>query len=194
MPTRRQERVGKRVVQEVVEAIRDLKNTDLGFITVTRCDITPDLRHAKVFVTVFGDENRIEKSLTILRANASRLKKAIGRPLGTKVIPTLYFEYDDTIATADAMSRLIRDARSTDTNPAPLTPEELQELSGTRHTAGRAETSHKRIDGDLFDQARMDVEEDLFGDGDDDPDWRPINLDELPTDKDDDGNSDDDEE
>lgn len=193
MPTRRQERVAKRVVQELVDAIRDLKNADLGFITVTRCEVSPDLRHAKVFVTVFGDEKRIEKSLEMLRQNATRLKGIIGRPLRTKVIPTLHFEYDDSIATADAMSRLIRDARNTDANPNPLTPEEAQALAaGAGSAVGGAQTPRDRVSRDVFEQARMDVEEDLFGEADDDPDWRPINLDELP--QDDDGNENDDEE
>lgn len=186
MPTRRQERVSKRIMQELVDAFRNLKNADLGFITITRCEVSPDLRHAKVFISVFGDDKRIEKTLGELRQNATRLKGLIGRPLGTKVIPTLHFEYDDAIASADAMSRLIRDARSTDSNPTPLTPEEVLELAGgktpERQSAGR-------VGGDLFEQARMDVEEDLLG-GDEDPDWRPINLDELPEDEDEDEDED----
>lgn len=192
MPTRRQERVSKRVVQELVDAIRDLKNADLGFITITRCEVSPDLRHAKVFVTVFGDEERIKKSLEILRHNATRLKGIIGRPLGTKVIPTLHFEYDDTVASADAMSRLIRDARNTDANPAPLTPEEEQALRQASAPTHPHKAAHGQgVAKDLFEQARMDVEEDLFGDSDnDDPDWQPINLDELPHD---DGADDDEE-
>lgn len=183
MPSRRQERVSKRIIQELVEAIRDLKNADLGFITVTRCEVSPDLRHAKVFVSVYGDEERQKKSLDALRHNASRLKGLIGRPLGTKVVPSLHFEFDDTIANADAMSRLIREARNTDAHPEPLTEEEAAALSG----AGAAKAKRPVTGGDLFDEARMDVEEDLWGEEgeDDDPAWRPINLDELPDDDED---------
>lgn len=187
MPTRRQERVAKRVMQELVEAVRDLKYVDLGFITITRCEISPDLRHAKVFVSVWGDEERQEKTLNILRQNATRLKSIIGRPLGTKVVPSLHFEFDDTIATTDEMSRLIRDARATDSNPEPMTEEEAAALAGTN--AGKGGRFELSEDMDPFEAARLDVEEELLGDGydegmDDDPDWRPINLDELPDDGD----------
>lgn len=189
MPSRRQERVSKRIMQELVEAFRNLKNADLGFITVTRCEVSPDLRHAKVFVSVFGDDERRDKTMEALRHNASRLKGMIGRPLGTKVVPTLHFEFDDTVANADAMSRLIRDARSTDANPAPLTEEEAAALSGGGRRDGQKRSRADDRDAeDVFDEARMDVEEELWGDEeeDDDPAWRPINLDELPDDSGDD--------
>lgn len=181
MPSRRQERVSKRVMQELVEAFRDLKNADLGFITVTKCEVSPDLRHAKVFVTVYGDEDRRRRTLDTLKHNASRLKGMIGRPLGTKVVPTLHFEFDESVANADYMSRLIRDARQTDSDPTPLTAEEAEALTAA---ADKGNAGVERfVPTDAFDEARMDVEEELFGDeDDDDPDWRPINLDELPDD------------
>lgn len=185
MPSRRQERVSKRIIQELVEAVRNLKNVDLGFITVTRCEVSPDLRHAKVFVSVWGDDGKREKALEELRRNASRLKGMIGRPLGTKVIPSLHFEFDDTVATADQMSRLIRDARQTDANPEPMTPEEMAALTAPVSGKGKYSGEGRPEGDDAFDAARLDVEEELFGDeDDDDPDWKPINLDELPDDED----------
>lgn len=187
MPSRRQERVAKRVIQELTEAFRNLKNVDLGFITVTRCEVSPDLRHAKVFVSVFGDDERRGKSLQMLRNYASKLKGIIGRPLGTKVVPTLHFEFDDTIASADAMSRLIRDARATDADPTPLTEEEIAAMN-----AAGAKPAAARAGVDVFETARRDVDAELYGEededdealDDDDPSWRPINLDELPDDED----------
>ncbi len=185
MPTRRQERVAKRIVQELVEALRDLKNVDLGFVTLTRCEASPDLRHAKVFVSVWGDDETRDRTLETLRRNASKLKGMIGRPLGTRVVPTLHFEIDASIANAAEMSRLIRDARSTDKNQEPLTPEEAAALTAAAAGAGGRFAGEDAPEaGDVFDAARMDVEEELFGDaGDDDPDWKPINLDELPEDE-----------
>jgi len=185
MPSRRQERVSKRIVQELVEALRNLKNTELGFITVTRCEVSPDLRHAKVFVSVWGEDDKRGKTMEELRRNASRLKGMIGRPLGTKVVPTLHFEFDDTVANADHMSRLIRDARQTDANPDPLTPEEIEAMTAAKADRGKFAGGGAPDGDDLFDAARMDVEEELFGDDMDDPEWRPINLDELPDDGDD---------
>ena len=179
MVTRRQERVSKRIMQELVEATRDLKNVELGFLTITRCEVSPDLRHAKVFVSVFGREGEQEKTLAALRNNANRLKTMIARPLGTKTVPSLHFEIDESIATADRMSRLIKDARATDANQEPMTEEELAAFAGSNIGKPAAAVAVEGIDP--FDAARLEVEEEILDD--DDPDWKPINLDALPDDE-----------
>ena len=183
MATRRQERVAKRIMQELVEATRDLKNVDLGFLTITRCEASPDLRHAKVFVSVFGEEGEQERTLALLRNNANRLKTMIARPLGTKTVPSLHFEIDESIATADKMSRLIKDARATDANQEPMTEEEIAAFVGSN--AGKPASSVAVEALDPFEAARMDVEEEILPEEDfaDDPAWKPINLDALPDDE-----------
>lgn len=185
MPTRRRERVARRIVQEMVEALRGLKHVKLGFITVTRCEVSPDLRHAKIFISVFADEAEQGRNLLVIRQNASKLRGMIARPLGMKIVPQLHFELDETIAAADRMSRLITDARATDSNPAPLTPEEAAELSAGGMERGRKrKVSVPAGDADpdsLFDEARLDVDDELLGEQDA-ADWKPINLDELPDD------------
>ncbi len=202
MPTRRQERIGKRIMQELVEAFRDLKNVNLGFITITRCEVSPDLHHARVFVSVYGEDEVKTKTLDTLRHNASRLRGMISRPLGTKVVPGLSFEEDETIAKADEMSRLIRQARGTDANPAPLTEAEAEALrlagQKRREVLAAGEEEGEFREEDVFAQARGEVEEELWGEdggGDEefeaeaaeededqegDQAWMPIDLDALP--------------
>lgn len=181
MPSRRQERVAKRIVQELVEALRHLKHVELGFITITRCEITPDLRHAKVFYSVWGGDEERDRSAKLLGMNARTLRRAIGRPLGLKSIPDLHFEFDSTLETADRINRLIKDARKTDINPNPLTPEEAAALAAKAAPVRVGE----KDEGDVFETARRDVEDELFDDGDaEDPDWEPIDLSELPEDDD----------
>jgi ribosome-binding factor A len=189
MPTRRQERVSKRITQELVEATRDLKNSaELGFLTFTRCEVSQDLRHAKVFISVFGKEGEQDRTLALLRRDANKLKTMIARPLGTKTVPSLHFEIDDTVANADMMNRLIKDARATDANQEPMSEEEAAAFAAARlgKTFAPAGVSPEGVDP--FDAARMDVEEEVLGEddasdfGDDDPDWKPVNLDELPDD------------
>lgn len=186
MPSRRQERVQKRIIQETVEALRNLKHVKLGFVTITRCEVSPDLRHAKIFISVFGSEEERARTLQLIRNNAPKLRGMIARPLGTKVTPQLHFEFDDSIATADHMSRLIHDARQTDANPEPLTPEEAAALMAEGRGDGKKRDDLPAADivdaTDLFEAARRDVEDELFDD-EDDPEWRPINLDELPDDE-----------
>jgi ribosome-binding factor A len=186
MPSRRQERVSKRIIQETVEALRNLKHVKLGFVTVTRCEVSPDLRHATIFISVFGSDEERERTLQIIRNNASKLRGMIGRPLAMKMTPQLHFEFDDTIETADRMSRLITDARKTDSNPEPLTPEEVAELAAQSKNLGKRRKVYEDDpeagdeDFDPFEEARQDVEDELLSDDDDDEAWKPINLDELP--------------
>ena len=184
MPTRRQERVAKRIIRETVEALRNLKRVDLGFITVTGCEVSPDLRQATVFVSVFGDDGERERSLRLVRRNAARLRGIIGRPLGLKMTPELKFEIDESLATADRIGRLIRDARSTDANPHPLTPEEIEAMKAAGRQGGREARGGKgRPPGaeapppDPFEAVRREVEDELLPD---DPAWRPIDLDAPP--------------
>ncbi len=185
MPSRRQERVGKRVTQELVEALRNLKNVTLGFTTITKTEMSPDLRHARVLVSVFGTDEEKTRTLNALKNHASKLRGMIGRPLGLKVIPDLHFEFDETLATADRISRLIRAARETDNDPTPLTPEEEAALQAVGAPAGTGKFAPARDsdDGvDVFETARQEIAEELLDVEEDDPSWRPINLDDLPDD------------
>ena len=170
MPTRRQERVGKRIIQELVDAFRNLKHVDLGFLTVTGCEVSPDFRYARVGVSVYGEDGDKRRVMEELARNAPRLRRMIGRPLGLKAIPELSFELDSSLETADRISRLIREARLTDANPHSLPPEAVEIAA----PAGI----------EPFEAVREAVEAELLpsdAEGlDDDPAWRPINLDALP--------------
>ena len=167
MPTRRQERVGKRIIQELVDAFRNLKHVDLGFLTVTGCEVSPDFRYARIGVSVYGEESDKTRVMEELARNASRLRRMIGRPLGLKIVPELSFELDSSLETAARISRLIREARLTDANPDPLPPEAAPPPAPVP-----PET-------EPFEAVREAVEAELFA-SDDDPAWRPIDLDALP--------------
>ncbi|MDR1535347.1 MAG: 30S ribosome-binding factor RbfA [Planctomycetota bacterium] len=174
MPSRRQERVGKRVIQELVDAFRQLKNADLGFLTITGCRVSPDFRSARVKVSVWGGDEDRRRVMELLEQNAPRLRWLIGRPLGLKASPEIFFELDSSPETAERISRLIREARLTDVNPN-LPPAEAVAPVPIR-PPGKI---------DRFEEARRRVEEDIagigeFADPEDDPAWRPLDLDALP--------------
>ncbi|MDR1611200.1 MAG: 30S ribosome-binding factor RbfA [Planctomycetota bacterium] len=192
MPTRRQERVAKRIVQESVDALRNLKHASLGFLTVTKCEVSPDLRHAKIFISVLGDDAERERVLRIVRNNAPRLRGMIGSPLGLKTAPDLHFALDDSIANADRIGRLIRDARETDPNPGPLPPEDEAAILAAAQSKQAQGIKRPAAVADPFEAVRLDVEDELLGEDVDDPYWRPVNLDELPDDADEDGGDKDD--
>lgn len=110
MATRRQERINSRIVREISEVIREVKNGDLGFITITRADVSPDLRDAKIFFSVIGDETEIQRNLIILDRARGFIRSHLGKALQTRIVPQLEFMYDEQIVNSDQMNRLIREA------------------------------------------------------------------------------------
>jgi ribosome-binding factor A len=102
-----------RRVDEAVRAVlsdalsRDVKDPRIGFVTVTGVKTSPDLRHARVFVSVLGDDGARAATLDGLRSAHGFLQSVIASELSLKHTPELVFEYDETVARADRITRLI---------------------------------------------------------------------------------------
>jgi ribosome-binding factor A len=75
----------------------DLKDPRIGFVTVTGVDTSPDLRHARVYVSVLGSEDEKQQALEGLRSSAGFLQSKVGEELRMKRTPTLEFHYDHSI-------------------------------------------------------------------------------------------------
>jgi len=84
-----------------------LKDPRIGFITVTAVKTSPDLRHARVYVSVLGDAEEREASLEGLRSAHGFLQKRVASELNLKNTPTLDFVYDDTAERAQRLTELI---------------------------------------------------------------------------------------
>ena len=102
----------RRVNEVMREVIGDSISTELedpriGFVTVTAVDTSPDLRAARVYVSVLGDETQREASLAGLRSSHGVLQAAIARQLHMKRTPTLSFHYDETPERGMRISRLL---------------------------------------------------------------------------------------
>jgi ribosome-binding factor A len=96
--TTRQERVKELLKAEISEIIRkEIKDPRLGFITITDAEVSKDLRHAKVFVSVFGDEQAKKESLAILQSAAGYIRGEFGRRAHMKIIPELVFKIDTAV-------------------------------------------------------------------------------------------------
>jgi len=92
----------RRVNESVRSVVSDALQTEfqdprIGFVTVTSVDTSPDLRHARVWVTVLGDEAQRAETLEALRAGHGRLQRMIGSQLKMKHTPELDFRYDDSV-------------------------------------------------------------------------------------------------
>ena len=86
---------------------QDLKDPRVGFVTVTAVDTSPDLRHARVFVSVLGDDDERQASLEGLQHAHGHLQREIARQLRLKRTPQLEFTEDDTVRRADRIERLL---------------------------------------------------------------------------------------
>jgi len=92
-----------RRVDEAVRAVlsdaiaRDLQDPRVGFVTVTGVKTSPDLRHARVYVSVLGDERIRAASLEGLRSAHGFLQGVIASELTLKHTPMLTFEYDESV-------------------------------------------------------------------------------------------------
>ena len=105
--TDRMRRVNESVREVLSEAIGELKDPRIGFVTVTGVETSPDLRHATVFVSVLGPERKRDRSLAGLEAAHGVLQGYIARELRLKRTPQLTFEYDPTVEHGVRMSKLI---------------------------------------------------------------------------------------
>jgi ribosome-binding factor A len=98
VPADRMRRVNE-AVREVLSAriAEGLKDPRIGFVTVTAVETSPDLRHARVFVSVLGQEAEREQTLAGLDSSHGLLQAQIARELRMKRTPTLEFVYDDSV-------------------------------------------------------------------------------------------------
>lgn len=104
MSTERMRRVDEALREVLSDAItHDLKDPRVGFVTVTDVKTSSDLRHARVFVSVLGDDPR--PSLEGLRSAHGFLQQRIAAEVRMKRTPALRFEYDDTAERAARLER-----------------------------------------------------------------------------------------
>jgi len=85
----------------------EIKDPRVGFVTVTAVETSPDLRHARVFVSVLGTGPERRRSLDGLRSAHGFLQKRVSGELRLKHTPTLEFVYDDTADRAERVTRLL---------------------------------------------------------------------------------------
>jgi ribosome-binding factor A len=96
------------VVREVLgDAIPELKDPRIGLVTITGVETSPDLKHARVYVSVLGGEKKRDRTLQGLEAAHGLLQARLGRELTLKRTPQLTFEYDPTVERGVRMTHLI---------------------------------------------------------------------------------------
>jgi ribosome-binding factor A len=98
------------VLREVIgAAIAELSDPRIGFVTVTSVETSPDLRAAKVHVSVLGDEDEREATMEGLRSSHGVIQSKIAAETRMKRTPTLSFRYDETVEQGIRISQLLED-------------------------------------------------------------------------------------
>lgn len=99
------------LLREVIGAAiaGELSDPRIGFVTVTSVETAPDLRSARVYVSVLGSEDERESTLAGLRSSHGVLQSRIAAETRMRRTPTLTFHYDDTVEKGVRISRLLED-------------------------------------------------------------------------------------
>lgn len=118
----------KRVAQELQKEIavilqREVKNPQIGMVTVSGVEVSRDLAYAKIFVTfLFDDQGAIDSGLKSLRESTGYIRTLVGKAMRLRIVPELRFEYDRSLTEGMRMSNLvssvIRDDQARQQNPA----------------------------------------------------------------------------
>ncbi len=111
MPGARMRRVDEAMRAVLSDAIaKDLQDPRVGFVTVTGVKTSPDLRHARVYVSVLGGEDERAASLDALQAAHGFLQGRVAHSLRLKHTPALTFDYDESVDRGMRISELLADA------------------------------------------------------------------------------------
>ncbi len=89
---------------------QELKDPRLGFTTVTRVEITQDLRHAKVFVSIIGDRHVAKQTMDALEHASGFLRRGLGNEIKLRHTPELQFVEDRSTERAINLSKTLREA------------------------------------------------------------------------------------
>ena len=110
MPGERMKRVNE-VMREVIGSAiaSELEDPRIGFVTVTAVDTSPDLRAARVYVSVLGDAPERDATLAALRSSHGILQASVARETRMKRTPTLSFHYDEGPERGVRLSRLLNE-------------------------------------------------------------------------------------
>jgi ribosome-binding factor A len=108
MPSARMRRINEMLREVVGTAIStDLNDPRIGFVTVTSVETSPDLRAARVYVSVLGSDEEREATLAGLQSSHGVIQSRIAAETRMKRTPTLSFHYDETIERGVRISKLL---------------------------------------------------------------------------------------
>ena len=116
--SQRAQRVAEQIQREVAQLLRDeVKDPRVGRVTITAVEVSPDLSHAKIFVTHLAGREHADEAVQALTHTAGFLRTALSHRLQLYSVPQLHFAYDDSIESGMRLSQLIDEAVAADHKP-----------------------------------------------------------------------------
>jgi ribosome-binding factor A len=130
----RPDRVGDQIRQELSELLSRgvVHDPGIGFITLTRVKMSPDLQLARVFYTMMGDASARGETAAALERATPFLRRHIGSRLRLRRVPELDFRFDESVAHQDRIEQILRE----------LHEEEAQRATDADHTAAEDSDGH----------------------------------------------------
>ncbi|WAH58085.1 30S ribosome-binding factor RbfA [Pseudomonas silvicola] len=127
----RTQRIGDQMQRELAQLIRrEVKDPRVGLVTITAVDVSRDVGHAKVFITVMGQDSAedIKQTIKVLNSAAGFLRVHLGKEMKLRSVPQLHFHYDESVTRGAQLSALIEravaeDSQHQDTDSKPGTEE-----------------------------------------------------------------------
>jgi ribosome-binding factor A len=109
----RPERVADQIRAEVAQLIaREVHDPGVGFVTITRVRVTPDLQLARVYYTSLGDEKARGETARAMGRAAPFLRRQVGQRLRLRRVPELEFFYDESVAHQDRIEQILQELKS----------------------------------------------------------------------------------
>ncbi len=110
MGTNRMESVGREVQREIANIVlKEIDDPLVGFVTITDVEMSADLRHAKVFFSVLGDDEAKEDAGRGLRRAGKFIRGLIGDRMDLRSVPLLRFHLDETAENAQRIEQILRE-------------------------------------------------------------------------------------
>lgn len=115
MSTQRSFRVGELIQQEISAIIlRGVRDPRIGFVTIISVDVTSDLRHAKIYYTVMGNDVDHDQTQQGLDSATPFFRRELGKRLKLRHVPELIFKYDTSVAYGCHIEDLLKQVKSGD--------------------------------------------------------------------------------
>jgi len=113
MRFKRSQRIQELILEEISKVVQsELKDPRIGFTTITKVEVTDNLKHAKIFVSVMGTEQEKTDTLEGLNSAKGFIRSTLGKNLYLKFLPELEFRRDDNADHVEKISRILNELHS----------------------------------------------------------------------------------